>query len=135
MEMKTGSRESGPFSRRSGTTLLEVTLMLVVMTSLSLSVALIVVPVARQTRFNRELSTARAEAEKVLEGIRTMPFADVVEEYPAGSETSLPALPGGKVVVSYEDPDADPLVVRVDLSWTSAELGEIQRTFNTARTE
>ena len=121
--------------RERALTLLEVTLTLAVLTALALSVALLIVPVARQSRLNRELGLANSEARKVLEQVQTAPFSKLLTDFPPGLEIPVDELPEGKLVVSYADPQADPLIVQVDLVWNSPEIGRMQRSFHTARTE
>jgi type II secretory pathway pseudopilin PulG len=124
-----------PVSSERGLTLLEVTLTVVLMTVLALSVGLLVVPTARQTRINREAMAANGVARSAIEAVHSTAFPDVLEKYPQGSTESVPALPGGQLQFSYEDPAADPLRVRIDLTWSSLDLGTVQRSFFTAKTE
>jgi len=128
--------DAGTASERSaGLSLLEVTFALAIISALTLSVAQLVVPIARQSRLSREASVATAEASRLLESIQTLPFRDVIRTYPDGTVTPISALPDGRLRTYYDDPAADPLMIHVELTWASEEHGTISRTFHTARTE
>jgi len=116
-------------------TLLEIMLAMAIFTILALSATLIIVPVSRQARINREVATANCEAKRILEKVQAVPFSQILSCYPDGAELKVPSLPGGKVTTTYEDPEADPLILRVTLTWDSANLGTMTRTFTTLRTE
>lgn len=118
-----------------GLTLLEVVIAVAILTSLALASTLIFVPVSRQARVNREVAIANSEAKRVLEKVHAIPFKDVTTVYPHGREVVVSALPQGKITTTYEDPLADPLVMRAVLTWESPDLGQMLRTFFTVRTE
>lgn len=118
-----------------GMSLLEVTITIAVFSSLALSVALMIVPIARQSRINRETNIANASAKKILEEINATPFNDITTRYPHGSENAIADLPEGRLIVSYQDVMSDPLIITLDLEWESPDLGHTTRTFHTARTE
>ncbi|MCZ6795624.1 MAG: hypothetical protein O7J95_18625 [Planctomycetota bacterium] len=120
---------------RRGMMLLEVTSTVAFLTTVALSISLMVVPIARQSRLNKEVSTANAEAKQLLERIQATPFNELLASYPDGMVEVLPDLPGGQLTVQYEDVNADPLLVEVQLVWDSPEFGLMQRTFHSARTE
>ena len=121
--------------RRGGFTLLEVVLTIAILSAVALATTLLLVPVARQSRIGRETEVANLEARKVLEKFQALPFKDILKTYPQATSIGVPALPGGNIVISYADPAADPLVIQANLTWQSADLGLMQRTFNTVRTE
>ncbi len=116
-------------------TLLEVIIGISILTSLALSAVLIIVPVSRQARINREVATANTEARRVLEKVQAAKFSSIVSIYPNGAEAPISTLPNGKITTSYEDPNQDPLVMRAILTWDSPDLGPMMRTFFTVRTE
>ena len=128
-----GRRAAGKAT--SGLSLLEVVISIALLSSLALGSLLVFVPISRQSRVNREISLANFEARRVLEKVHAVPFKDVTTLYADGLEYIIPTLPEGKVRTSYEDPNSDPLVLRVAISWESPELGSMQRTFFTVRTE
>ena len=118
-----------------GFTLLEVTIAVALLTVLTLGAALVYVPVARQTRVNREVATANMEVRRVLEKVHALPFNKIVSTHPDGQTIGLGSLPSGQLVIDYADPAADPLVLTATLSWESPDLGTMQRTYTTVRTE
>jgi prepilin-type N-terminal cleavage/methylation domain-containing protein len=126
---------SGLREGRQGFTLLEVMLTVALLTGVSLSTSLLLVPVARQTRIGRETEIANSAARRILEQIQATPFKDIIKDYPPATELSIPDLTNGKITISYQDPTADPLFIRADLSWQSPDLGTMARTFHTVRTE
>ena len=75
------------------------------------------------------------EARRVLEKIQAAPFSEITTLYPDGNTRSIDGLDGGTVTVRYTDPSADPLYVQATIAWTSPDLGGMQRTFTTVRTE
>ena len=121
--------------RERGFSLLEVVFAVEILTVLTLGVLLVILPVSRQLRINRELDIATTETRKVLEKIQCVPFFQITTIYPDGIDIPLPALDQGLLTVSYDDPTEDPLVVRADLTWNSPELGTMNRSFVTVRTE
>lgn len=121
--------------RLEGFSLLELVIAVALLTSTALAATLVLVPVARETRLRREVGVASAAAKRVLEKIQAMPFNEIVTVYPQSYVEALPQLPAGSILVQYEDPAADPLRVQVQLSWDSGEIGAMQRTFSTVRTE
>lgn len=129
------ARRRGTDGRERGISLLEVVVGISILTSLALSAILIIVPVSRQARINREVATANTEARRVLEKVQASKFKDIVTMYPNGAEAPIITLPKGKVTTTYEDPSADPLIMRAVLTWDSPDLGPMMRTFFTVRTE
>jgi prepilin-type N-terminal cleavage/methylation domain-containing protein len=123
------------WERKGGFSLLEVVLTIAILAAVALATTLLLVPVARQTRIGRETEVANLEARKVLEKFQALPFNSIVTTYPQGAQIPIAGLPSGKIAVSYVDPVADPLVIQADLTWQSPDLGAMQRTFNTIRTE
>ena len=121
--------------RSSGFSLVEVTIAIVVLTVLSFTTALVLVPVSREHRAAREMDLANASVRSVLESIHATPFSEIVTRYPNGTEWTVEDLPEGQIEISYEDPTADPLRVQLDLSWNSPDQGAMQRSFFTIRTE
>lgn len=128
-------RVLAPGAREQGFSLLEVVITIALLTSVALSVAILLVPIARQSRIQRETEIANIAAKKVLEKVQATPFHEIVTAYPNGSIHAIPDLPSGRIVVTYADPDADPLFLRADLSWDSPEVGPMSRRFETVRTE
>jgi len=118
-----------------GFSLLEVVITIALLSSVALGVAILLVPVARQSRIQRETEIANIAAKKVLEKVQATPFHQIVTAYPNGSIHPIPELPAGRIVVTYADPAADPLFLRADLSWNSREVGPMSRRFETVRTE
>jgi hypothetical protein len=125
----------GVGERSPGFTLLEVVLTIFLLTGTALATALLVIPIARQTRMNREMQAADLEVKKVLERVQATPFTEILTVYPPGTSQPVPALDGGQIAVNYADPTADPLEVQVTLSWSSPDLQNMQKTFTTVRTE
>ncbi len=131
------SRPVSPAARREaeGFTLLEVTLAIVILTGLTLYALMIVVPVSSQVRISREVSRAAGEVQKILEEVQSTPFFRVTDEYPDGTVIEIDGLDQGQIVVSYEDPAADPLIMTATLTWESPDMGSMSRIFTTVRTE
>ena len=118
-----------------GFSLLEVTLAIMILTGLTLYALVIVVPVSSQIRISREVSRAAGEVQKILEEVQSTPFFQVTKEYPNDTVIEIDGLDQGKIVVSYDDPDADPLIMTATLTWESPDLGSMSRIFTTVRTE
>jgi type II secretory pathway component PulJ len=128
-------RGGGGPRRDGGISLLEVAVTIALLTSVALATAILLVPVARQSRIQRETEVANLAARRVLEQFQATPFSDLVADFPDGSVQTIPDLPSGTITISYADPAADPLVLTANLTWESPELGTMQRTFNAVRTE
>lgn len=118
-----------------GFSLLELMLTVSVLAIATLAAALIVVPVARESRLRREVETANVAAKRVLERIQSTPFTSILSTYPQGHVETVPGLNSSALTIQYADPAADPLDIRLDLVWVSPEAGSITRTFYTLRTE
>ena len=118
-----------------GFSLLEVTLAIMILTGLTLYALVIVVPVSSQIRISREVSRAAGEVQKILEEVQSTPFFQVTKDYPNGTVIDIDGLDAGTIVVSYDDPDADPLIMTATLTWESPDLGSMSRIFTTVRTE
>ncbi len=116
-------------------TLLEVVVAVVVLTSLAFAATLVSLPVSRQTRISREVAIANGEAKRILEKVHAVPFPRIASLYPNGAELPVIMLQNGKITTTYEDPNADPLVLRAVLTWDSPDLGPMMRTFFTVRTK
>jgi prepilin-type N-terminal cleavage/methylation domain-containing protein len=125
-------REQGS---RAGFSLLEVVLTLAVLASVTLGTTILLVPIARESRSSAEVQTANLAARGVLERIQATPFKDITVLYPQGSVHAVANLPGGQIAITYDDPAADPLMVRADLTWNSPDSGAMTRSFQTVRTE
>ncbi len=122
--------------RRRGLTLIEVVMAISVLVLLTASTIITMVPVSRQNRMSREMELAVTEVRNVLEKVHATPFNDLVTLYPPGLVLPINELNNGKLLISYVNPDADPLVMQVELTWDSEEsLGSVSRTFYTVRTE
>ena len=68
-------------------------------------------------------------------GVQSTPFFRVTDEYPDGTVIEIDGLDQGQIVVSYEDPAADPLIMTATLTWESPDMGSMSRIFTTVRTE
>ena len=124
-----------PAPRRHGFGLLELVVTLSLLSSLALGVALLLVPLVRQSRLNRETSTASLVARSFLERIQATPFRKLHERFPAGTRIRLPELADGEIRVSYPASPPGTLVIKVEMEWESTELGTMRYTFHTARTQ
>jgi len=139
--MKTSSKktnsvkESRPKPVKSGFSLVEVMIAVVILTILTFTTALVLVPVGREHRSTRETSVANAAAQNILEELHATPFNEILTRYPDGQSIEINELQNGSVQVSYEDPTSDPLIVQIDLSWESRDLGPRSQTYFTVRTE
>ena len=128
-----GSLRGKKFSR--GFTLLEVVITVALLAAVTLSGMLLIVPVARQARIRREVQFANSAARRMLEKIQAAPFSEILTLYPASYVEPIVDLPGGVLGITYVDPTTDPLEIQASLTWQSPEMGTMQRTFNTLRTE
>ncbi len=130
-------RFAAPFHRRGehGFTLFEVVITIGLLSIVSSSVLLIVVPVGRQSRLNREMEVAAASARNLIERIQVTPFNELLTVYPEGTVVYIPEIEAGSLTVSYEDATANPLVVQIVLNWTSPDIGPVSSSFLTVRTE
>ena len=121
--------------RERGLSLFELSITVTLLLTVTLGAVLVLVPVVRQSRINREMTVADAEARRVLEQFQALPFNDIVDTYPHNSEISVLTLPNGKIAVSYLDPAVDPLEISLNLTWESSDLGPMAQTFVTVRTQ
>lgn len=121
--------------RAGGFSLLELVFTIAILTSVGLATTLVLVPVSRQSRIVRETQAANSAAQRVMERIQATPFKDILELYPPSMERPIPELHDGKVTITYDDPEGDPLVVHAEVAWQSPDLGSMSRTFTTSRTE
>jgi prepilin-type N-terminal cleavage/methylation domain-containing protein len=121
--------------RRDGFSLIEVTIAIVILAVLSFTTALALVPVSREHRAARETDIANSAVRSILEEIHATPFNEILGRYPDGEVIGIAALENGEIRVSYENPGSNPLILRLDLSWESPEMGPTQRSFFTVRTE
>ena len=122
-------------AKTAGFSLLEMIIVIGLLTAVLLGTLILIVPIARQSRINREIEIANAEAQKALEQFQATPFHDIVDDFPPGTELIIDELTDATVTINYADPTADPLLIQVNLSWTSPDLGDMQRVFDTVRTE
>ena len=118
-----------------GFSLMEVAVAVTLLGVLAVSALLTIIPISRQTRVNRELEGAASAARNVLEQVHATPFNELATLYPDGTTIAVEGLESGEVAVSYPDPAADPLEMRLTLSWESPDLGEMSETFITMKTE
>ena len=93
------------------------------------------VPVTRQNRISRDMERAVSEVRNMLEKVHAAPFNEITTLYPAGTVIPISDLDDGQIVVDYDDPDADPLMMRLEMSWNSEDLGTVTRSYFTVRTE
>jgi len=131
--------ESSIHPGRGGFSLLEVMIAVMVLTCLTLSSILVAIPISRQNRINREITTANNEARRIIEVIQWAPLDTITSMFPSGAEIPVNSiyaglLQNGKFVVTYDDPSEDPLRLQMSLSWDSPDLGHMSRTFYSART-
>lgn len=118
-----------------GFTLLEVALAIAILSALSLSTFHVVGPIARQAHTNREMEQATIEVKKILEKVQTMPFRDITRVFQEQRRIKVASLLNGEIRVDYDDNEADPLHMRVEITWDSSELGPVSKSFLTVRTE
>lgn len=121
--------------RCSGFSLLEVYVAAALLSIVAFSAMLTLVPVGRQVRINRDMDSVVTQVQDVMERINVVPFTEVTVTYAPGTTIPLTGVDAGDLLVTYEDAAADPLQVRLTASWTSVDLGPMQRIFSTARTE
>ena len=119
----------------AGFSLLEMIIVIGLLTAVALGTMILLIPIARQSRINRETEIANSEVQKVLEKFQATPFHEIVDTYPEGTELTVDGLAEGTITVNYADPAADPLAIQATLAWESPELGSMQRVFDTVRTE
>ncbi len=121
--------------RECGLTLIEVMVTVAILTSLAMGSMLVIVPVARQTRLSKEVEIANTELRRVLEKVQAAPYNEVTTLYPDGTELPIQDLENGLITISYTDPTADPLFLRVSITWEGQDSGTYSRSFSTVRTE
>lgn len=121
--------------REDGFTLFEIVVTIGLLAIVSSSVLMTVVPVGRQSRLNREMEIAASSARNLVARIQVTPFNELLEVYPEGTVIAVPELDSGNLTVAYEDVNTDPLVVLIDLTWTSPDIGPVTTDFVTVRTE
>ena len=102
---------------------------------LTVSTLLTLIPVSRQTRLNREMEAASSAVRDLMERVHATTFSEIPDLYPDGTVVALAALDDGEVTIGYEDINADPLVISFDLAWDSEQIGQMNRTFVTVKTE
>ncbi len=120
--------------RRGGFTILEITVAISLMAVVALSVLLTFAPLARHSRLSKEMETAAAEVTNFLEQFQTTPYDQALAAFPDGQVLPVPALASGQVSCVYEDVDADPLVLSLQLTWESPDAGTMTRDFTAVKT-
>lgn len=124
-----------PRDSEAGFSLIEVAVAVALLSILTVSTLLTLIPVSRQTRLTREMETASAAVRDLMERVHATPFSEVPVLYPDGTVVTLAALENGDVTIAYEDITADPLIISFDLAWNSPQIGSMSRTFVTVKTE
>ena len=85
----------------------------------------------------RETNKAMAHLEAAMEKVINTTFSNIITTYPQNGSVYLTEidcsdlLPSEHIVVTYADPDADPLEVRVTITWTSFNGRNKSRTLTT----
>ena len=130
--MRYGSRQK---QGEGGFTLIEIIISVVLLSSLAMGTLLTIVPVAKQSRLNKEVEIANTEAQKVLEKVHAVPFNDITTIYPDEASLAIANLTNGIVTVTYDDVTADPLFVRLTVAWDGQDGGNYARSFLTVKTE
>ncbi len=87
----------------------------------------------------KELRVAADDLKDVFEKIRSVAFSDILDVFPDGGSVS-PSVVGGfllsdeSIVVSYPDgTDANPLTIKVTITWTGKDGRVYTRSFYTMR--
>ncbi|MEM7168353.1 MAG: type II secretion system protein [Planctomycetota bacterium] len=124
-----------PRDSESGFSLIEVAVAVALLSILTVSTLLTLIPVSRQTRLNREMESASAAVRDLMERVHATPFSEIPSLYPDGTVVALASLESGEVTIGYEDVTADPLIISFDLAWDSPQVGSMSRTFTTVKTE
>ncbi len=103
-----------------GFTLIEVIVAMVVLTGASLVAFPTLVSFFDLSSAAREENVATHDVQSALEDLMATPFGRITSDYPDGQAipkyTNL-HLTNQQIVVSYADPDADPLVITLVVSW------------------
>lgn len=123
------------YGAEGGFSLIEVAMAVALLSILTISTLLTLVPVSRQTRLNREVEAATSEVRNVLERVQSTPYADLLGIYPDGATMTVDRLESGQMTVAYDDVTADPLVMNLAISWESPQVGAMARTFVTVKTK
>ena len=124
-----------PPSQEAGFSILEVYVAAALLVVVMFSAMLTVVPVSRQVRISDDIDTVVAQVQNTLERLQVTPYSDIVTAFPAGVQLALTDVESGTLTITYEDPTADPLQIRVTANWTIPDLGPVERIFSTTRTE
>lgn len=122
-------------ARQAGFSMIEVAVAVAILGVLTISTLLTLIPVSRQTRLNREMEAAAAGMRDAMERVQATPFSELLTLYPDGSVLPVATLADGEITVSYADPAADPLLITFALTWDSPDVGPMERTYLTVRTE
>ena len=128
-----GVRQGKSFD--TGWTVVELLLSLTVLAAVTIGTTLLLVPVVRQARLHREVESADIAARGFLEELQTLRARAIVERYPPGTEVEVRHLPSGTATLTYVDPTANPLEIRVRLQWSTPDLGPMDVELLTARAE
>ena len=115
-------------------TLVEMTIALSLLSLLTLSAIVVVVPVGRQARLGREIDVATTAVRTHLQRVQLMDFDQISPAYALTATTPVANLPGGNVSVTSTTVSADSVEVQFTVSWTSADIGTYSKTFTTLRT-
>ena len=124
-----------PREREEGFSLIEVAVAVALLSILTVSTLLTLIPISRQTRLNREMEAASSAVRDLMERVHATPYSDVAALYPDGTVMTLADLENGEVTIAYDDVTADPLIISFDLRWESPQIGAMSRTFTTVKTE
>ncbi len=115
-------------------TLVEMVIALSLLSLLTLSAIIVVVPVGRQARLGREIDVATTAVRTLLQKVQLMDFDEISPAYQLSAVSPITNLPGGNVDVTSTTISADTIEIKFTLSWNSPDIGTFSKTFTTLRT-
>ena len=130
-------RDAGPRRPAEGFTLLEVLLATVVIATAALIAFPTLVSFFDLSNQARDSNIATRDLNAATEDLIATPFGQITATYVAGEPipkyTDL-HLSDERIVVNYDDPAADPLLITLTASWTDRKGRPCQEVFRCMRT-
>jgi len=123
--------------KNKGFSLLELLIAIALLATGAISIHHAVASYLELSDLAHDRNIAFFDLETALEDIRSTPFEKIVERYPDAAEipkfTAL-HLRNERIVVSYQNPAQDPLIITATISWEDSKGRAQSQSMFTART-
>lgn len=128
-----------------GMTLVEILFAAAIIVTTTVAILQFYLSTLNLSEINKEANIAAFHLTAMTEAIKCTPFSEITVDFPDGVTDGMPGnnyatIVGGyilkdeHIVVTYVDPDSDPLEVNVGVSWQDKRGVELTRYLVTKRT-